>query len=119
MHAVQLPAGQGGTRWHLQAGGVDWWVEDVSYAPPENVAAAGQTAELRAPFNGRVVQLGVETGQALKAGDVVVVVESMKLEHSLSVKADCRVEAVLVNAGQQVAPGQVLLKLAPRSGDTA
>ena len=119
VQAVQLPVGQGGMRWHLQAGSVDWWVEDASYAPPEHAAGAGQTAELRAPFNGRVVQLGVETGQALKAGDVVVVVESMKLEHSLSVKADCRVEAVLVNAGQQVAPGQVLLKLAPLSGGTA
>ncbi len=119
VHAVELSGGQGGSRWHLQAGYVDWWLEDVSYAPPENAAEAGQTAELRAPFNGRVVQLGVVAGQALKAGDVVVVIESMKLEHSLSVKADCRVEAVLANAGQQVAPGQVLLKLAPMSGGTA
>lgn len=119
VQAVQLPAGQGGSGWHLQAGDVDWWLEDVSYAPPENAAAAGQTAELRAPFNGRVVQLDVVAGQTLKAGDVVVVIESMKLEHSLSVKADCQVEAVLVNAGQQVAPGQVLLKLAPMSGGTA
>lgn len=119
VQAVQLPTGLGGSRWHLQAGDVDWWLEDVSYAPPENVAEAGQTAELRAPFNGRVVQLGVVAGQTLKAGDVVVVIESMKLEHSLSVKADCQVEAVLVNAGQQVAPGQVLLKLAPMSGGTA
>ncbi|MCO8250605.1 acetyl/propionyl/methylcrotonyl-CoA carboxylase subunit alpha [Comamonas thiooxydans] len=119
VQAVELPAGQGGARWHLQAGDVDWWVEDASYAPPENASAAGQTAELRAPFNGRVVQLGAVAGQALKAGDVVVVIESMKLEHSLSVKADCRVEAVLVNAGQQVAPGQVLLKLAPMSGGPA
>ena len=113
---MELPAGQGGQRWHLQAGDVDWWVEDASYAPPENAAAAGQTAELRAPFNGRVVQLGVQDGQVLKAGDVVVVIESMKLEHGLSVKADCRVEAVLVHAGQQVAPGQVLLKLVPMPG---
>ena len=119
VHAVELSGGQGGSRWHLQAGYVDWWLEDVSYAPPENAAEAGQTAELRAPFNGRVVQLGVVAGQTLKAGDVVVIIESMKLEHSLSVKADCRVEAVLANAGQQVAPGQVLLKLAPMSGGTA
>ena len=111
--AVQMPGDEGAARWHLQAGAVDWWAEDVSYLPPENSGAAGQASELRAPFNGRVVQLAVEPGQTLQAGAVVVVIESMKLEHSLSVRADCVVEAVLISAGQQVTPGQVLLKLAP------
>ena len=95
---------------------MDWWVDDVSYQPPQSAVGAAQASELRAPFNGKVVQITVSQGQTLKPGEVALVIESMKLEHSLSVRADCVVETVLVNAGQQVAPGQVLLKLAPLEG---
>ncbi len=113
VNAVALDAEEGSSRWHLQAGAVDWWVQDVSYQPPENAGGAAQATELRAPFNGRVVLLNAELGQALAGGAVAIVIESMKLEHSLSVKAACVVEAVLVSSGQQVSPGQVLLRLAP------
>ena len=113
VNAVALAAEDGSLRWHLQAGAVDWWAQDMSYQPPENVGGAAQAAELRAPFNGRVVLLNAELGQALAGGAVAIVIESMKLEHSLSVKAACVVEAVLVSSGQQVSPGQVLLRLAP------
>ena len=114
--AVQVASEEGLARWHLQAGAVDWWVDDVSYQPPQSAVGAAQASELRAPFNGKVVQITVSQGQTLKPGEVALVIESMKLEHSLSVRADCVVETVLVNAGQQVAPGQVLLKLAPLEG---
>ena len=113
VNAVVLDAEDGSSRWHLQAGAVDWWAQDVSYQPPESAGAAAQAAELRAPFNGRVVLLNAELGQALADGAVAIVIESMKLEHSLSVKAACVVEAVLISSGQQVSPGQVLLRLAP------
>ena len=113
VNAVALAAEDGSLRWHLQADAVDWWAQDMSYQPPENVGGAAQSAELRAPFNGRVVLLNAEAGWALAGGAVAIVIESMKLEHSLSVKAACVVEAVLVTSGQQVSPGQVLLRLAP------
>ena len=113
IQAIRTDGDDGTVRWHLQSGAVDWWAEDVSYLPPESSGAAGQASELRAPFNGRVVQVHVEPAQSLQAGAVAVVIESMKLEHSLSVRADGVVEAVLVSLGQQVAPGQVLLRLAP------
>lgn len=113
IQAVQLAGDAGSTCWHLQAGAVDWWAQDISYLPPESTGATGQASELRAPFNGKVLQIAAEVGQTLRAGAAAVVIESMKLEHSLSVRADCIVEAVLVGTGQQVTPGQVLLKLAP------
>ncbi|HNL41078.1 MAG TPA: acetyl-CoA carboxylase biotin carboxyl carrier protein subunit, partial [Ottowia sp.] len=68
--------------------------------------------ELRAPFNGRVVRIAAAPGQRLAAGEVALVIESMKLEHSLSVRADAQVAELLVTEGQQVSPGQVLLRLA-------
>ncbi|MCI5067944.1 biotin carboxylase N-terminal domain-containing protein [Acidovorax sp.] len=100
-------------RWHWQTGGVDGWVEDASWEPAARAGAAGGTTELRAPFNGKVVALSVAAGQALAAGDTVVVIESMKLEHSLASPAAATVAELLVAPGQQVSPGQVLARFAP------
>ncbi len=103
----------GPLRWHWQVGGVDGWVEDASWEPAARAGAAGGATELRAPFNGKVVALPVAAGQALAAGDTVVVIESMKLEHSLSSPAAATVAELLVAPGQQVSPGQVLARFAP------
>ncbi|HTH11336.1 MAG TPA: biotin carboxylase N-terminal domain-containing protein [Acidovorax sp.] len=100
-------------RWHWQTGGVDGWVEDASWEPAARAGAAGGAVELRAPFNGKVVALPVVAGQALAAGDTVVVIESMKLEHSLASPAAATVAELLVALGQQVSPGQVLARFAP------
>ncbi len=100
-------------RWHWQIGGVDGWVEDASWEPATRAGAAGGVTELRAPFNGKVVALPVAAGQALTAGDTVVVIESMKLEHSLASPAAATVAELLVAPGQQVSPGQVLARFAP------
>ena len=100
-------------RWHWQIGGVDGWVEDASWEPAARADAAGGATELRAPFNGKVVALPVAAGQALAAGDTVVVIESMKLEHSLACPAAATVAELLVAPGQQVSPGQVLARFAP------
>ncbi len=97
-------------RWHWQTGGVDGWVEDASWEPAARAGAAGGATELRAPFNGRVVAVPAAPGQALAAGATVVVLESMKLEHSLACPAAATVAELLVAPGQQVAPGQVLAR---------
>jgi len=59
-----------------------------------------------------VVRVAAAVGQALAAGDTAVVIESMKLEHSVSPRVDVTVAEVLVAEGQQVSPGQVLLRFA-------
>ena len=112
VRAVRVPVVQGAPRWHAQAGGVDWWFDDVSFEPVAGASGAQAAADLKAPFNGRVVRVAAQAGQSLKAGEVAVVIESMKLEHSLSPRADALVAEVLVAEGQQVTPGQVLLRFA-------
>ncbi len=95
---------------HLQTGAVDWWLEDVSLKAVSRASAASNATELRAPFSGRVVSVTVVTGQALAAGDTAVVIESMKLEHSLASRTAATVAEVLVSPAQQVSPGQVLVR---------
>ncbi len=50
-----------------------------------------------------------EPGTAVRKGDTLLVIESMKLEHSLAAAHDATVKAVLVAPGQQAATSQVLV----------
>ncbi|TAL71686.1 MAG: ATP-grasp domain-containing protein [Burkholderiaceae bacterium] len=117
VRAVAVPGGGGAQRWHAQAGGVDWWFEDLSFLPVAGTGNALAATELKAPFNGRVVRISARPGQPFAAGEAAVVIESMKLEHSLSPRAGATVAEVLVEVGQQVSPGQVLLRFAVSAGD--
>ena len=115
LRAVPVPRVGGGTRWHAQSGAVDWWLDDLSFEPAAGDGGAQAASELRAPFNGKVVRIAAQPGQALEAGETALVIESMKLEHSLSPRAGATVAEVLVSEGQQVAPGQVLLRFAAQA----
>ncbi|TXI24029.1 MAG: biotin/lipoyl-binding protein [Ottowia sp.] len=110
--AIAVPTADSPRRWHLQAEGVDAWLDDVSFEPPAQAGQAQAATELRAPFNGKVLKIAAQPGQAMAAGEVALVIESMKLEHSLAPRADGVVAEVLVSVGQQVAPGQLLLRFA-------
>ena len=110
VRAVHAPATDAPRRWHAQSGGVDWWFDDQSFDPVASAEQAQAAMELRAPFNGKVVRVAAAVGQALQAGETAVVIESMKLEHSVSPRAGAAVAKVLVAEGQQVTPGQVLLR---------
>ena len=115
--AVPAPTREAERRWQLQAEGVDWWLDDVSFEPSASAQQAQAATELRAPFNGKVVRIAAVGGQPLAGGETAVVIESMKLEHSLSPRAAAVVAEVLVSEGQQVTPGQVLLRFASPAKD--
>ncbi|WP_309680134.1 biotin/lipoyl-containing protein, partial [Polaromonas sp.] len=96
-------------RWHVQQGGVDLFVEDASFDAAAASAGAAAGHELRAPFNGKVLAVHAVPGMALRKGDTLLVIESMKLEHSLAATHDGRVHTVQVTPGQQVATLQLLM----------
>jgi geranyl-CoA carboxylase alpha subunit len=99
-------------RWHVQQGGIDLWVEDMSFDPPQHAGSATQALELRAPMNGKVLTITVQAGSTVHKCDVLLTIESMKLEHAITAPRDAVVEAVQVSPGQQVGPQQVLLRFA-------
>ncbi len=106
--AVRLTDG----RWHVQVGAVDLFLEDASYQSAAAGAGGAGAHELRAPFNGKVIAVHVAEGQAVKQGDPLVILESMKLEHALSAPRDAVVQTVEVSAGQQVGTAHVLIRFA-------
>jgi geranyl-CoA carboxylase alpha subunit len=95
---------------HLAHDGESYRFENTLHAPAQRTAGASD-GRLLAPMNGRVVAVNVAAGDAVAAGQVLVVLEAMKMEHALSVPHDARVKAVHVVAGAQVAPGQLLAEL--------
>lgn len=72
-----------------------------------------------APMPGVVVAMRVKVGDAVTAGQAVVVVEAMKMQNELAVVHDGVVTEVLVAERAAVSAGQVLIRLAPPSGGAA
>ncbi len=66
-----------------------------------------------APLQSQVVELCVSVGDAVRAGDPLVIVEAMKMEHELRADADGRVTELCCAAGDVVSEGDPLLVLAP------
>jgi biotin carboxyl carrier protein len=64
-----------------------------------------------APMPGKVVKVNVKTGDAVKAGQVLLVLEAMKMEQATRSPTDGVVKSVLVREGDQVTAGQVLVTL--------
>jgi len=104
-----LVAATDGQIW-LSGGGRTAMLEEVREAPVRPDDEHSGDAELTSPMPGSVVAVGVEDGQSVAAGTVVVTVEAMKMEHALSAPVDGDVE-LLVAVGDQVKVGQPLARI--------
>ncbi|WP_293238677.1 acetyl/propionyl/methylcrotonyl-CoA carboxylase subunit alpha [Mycolicibacterium sp.] len=85
-------------------------LDELHEAPVRPDDEAGGDAELVSPMPGSVVAVGVEDGSTATAGTVIVTVEAMKMEHTLSAPVDGVVE-LLVAVGDQVKVGQPLARI--------
>ena len=66
---------------------------------------------MTAPLPGLVKAVHVDAGQRVGAGEVLIVIEAMKMEHSLTAPIDAVVGTLNVAPGDQVAEGALLLTL--------
>jgi len=76
----------------------------------EGEAAAGDGAIL-SPMPGKIVAVNVKLNSKVKKGDALLVLEAMKMEHTLVAPFDGRVAELKARAGAQVSEGLVLVKL--------
>lgn len=75
------------------------------FTDPADAVASGS---LLAPMPGTVVAVKVDSGAEVAAGDVVLVLEAMKMQHSVTAPHDGIVTEINVEPGSQVASGEVL-----------
>ena len=82
-------------------------------AAPKVAAPAGAQGgvKVNAPMPGKILGIKVSAGQAVKKGDVLVVLEAMKMENEIVAPQDGTVASVNTSVGEQVEAGAVLATL--------
>lgn len=82
----------------------------VAAPKPQTPPASSTGSEIiTAPIPGMVMEVPVNVGDTVKAGDVVVVIEAMKMENSIVATKNGKVLEVRVGKGSQVATGDVIV----------
>jgi biotin carboxyl carrier protein len=76
-------------------------------------SAISNEKSMTAPLPGTVIEIFVKAGDVVESGQVVLVIEAMKMKNSIRSTREGRVAAVLVSAGQTVTHKQALVEFEP------
>ncbi|MBR2602466.1 MAG: biotin/lipoyl-binding protein, partial [Clostridia bacterium] len=76
---------------------------------PAPVAAAGE--QVTSPMPGTIVKVNVKVGQAVKNGEVIAVLEAMKMENEIMAPHDATIVQILADVGTKVDTGTPILVL--------
>jgi len=121
VHAV-LDGARHGARWFRRGPHLHLWMEDqhleflLEDPRTREFSASASTGGLTTPLPGVVSAVAVQEGQAVTTGEVLMVIEAMKMEHSITAPHDGVVRAIHFARGDRVPEGSELLSLS-RAGD--
>ena len=90
---------------HMPFGDVMLQLKPRSKMPGTEVTIGG----LIAPMPGKVIDVKVKKGKKVKAGDTLVILEAMKMEHSIKASEDGTVSELLISVNDQVENGALLM----------
>ena len=79
-------------------------------AAPTKTNVADEAKVCRSPISGVVIRVLAQIGQSIKANDVLVVVEAMKMETAITSPVDGKITTVRVGPGESVQANQVLIE---------
>ncbi len=77
-------------------------------APAPAPAPAAGGAQIEAPLAGKVLRINASSGQAVKFGDAVIIMEAMKMETEIVAPQDGTIDQILCNVGDMVEAGVAL-----------
>lgn len=80
-------------------------------AAPAAAPAAGSAAAINAPMPGNINAVKVTSGQAVKKGDVLIILEAMKMENEIVAPKDGKVGQIYVQKGATVETGAPLIEV--------
>jgi 3-methylcrotonyl-CoA carboxylase alpha subunit len=95
--------------WHVFSGGACFRLRVEDELHGLDIEAGG--ASLAAPMPGKVIRVLAQAGATVAKGDALVILEAMKMEHTITAPRDGVVAEVFFGAGEQVNEGAELLKL--------
>jgi methylmalonyl-CoA carboxyltransferase small subunit len=78
-------------------------------APP-TTSSADEGKVCRSPVSGIVVRVAAQVGQSLQPGDILLVLEAMKMETNITAPSAGKIAAIRVNQGDSVQAGQVVVE---------
>lgn len=87
-------------------------VASAPQAAPAAPATNASANAVKAPLPGVVVQIKAQVGQAVKAGDEVVIIEAMKMENEIVAPRDGTITAIYAQKGSSVTAGAPLFDIA-------
>ncbi|ACL76088.1 biotin/lipoyl-containing protein [Ruminiclostridium cellulolyticum] len=73
---------------------------------------AGKAGDVAAPMPGTVLKVKVAIGDEVKKGQVLLILEAMKMENEIVAPADGKVTALNVEAGKSVTAGELMVSIA-------
>ena len=85
-------------------------LDDLISAMGLDVPKVRKLKELQAPMPGRILQVSVTIGQELSPGDEILSLEAMKMENVLKAEGTGIVKVILIDSGQVVEKGAVLIE---------
>ena len=80
-------------------------------AAPKAATGAAGAVTVKAPMPGNILDVKVKAGASVKAGDVLVILEAMKMENEIVAPQDGTVASINVNKGDTVNSGDVLVSM--------
>ena len=80
-------------------------------APQPAAPAAGAGTSVKAPLPGTITDIRVQVGQQVNVGDIVLVLEAMKMQNNIEAETAGQVTSILVKQGDAVMEGSVLLTI--------
>ena len=89
------------------------FIQDLSEGSKRRSKSGGSggAKDIVAPMPGKILSVKVSKGDSLKKGDLILVMEAMKMEYSLKAPSDCTVKEVLCKDNDQVNLKQKLVDL--------
>lgn len=103
--------------YYLHIDGIPFWFKRTDILPDKEVMTEGSLSGLnddkliRSPIHGQVVKVNVKEGKSVNKGDVLVIIDSMKMENNILAPRNAKIKKVYVSQGQQVELNKALLDL--------
>ncbi|MGO9357190.1 MAG: acetyl/propionyl/methylcrotonyl-CoA carboxylase subunit alpha [Xanthobacteraceae bacterium] len=107
-----------GDRLYFLHRGSSFAARDLTHAAPDRAATQGGDGKLRAAMTGRVVAVHGQVGDTVEAGQPVITLEAMKMEHVHVAPVGGTLTALHVVDGDQVTTGRIVAEIDPRDATT-
>ena len=83
--------------------------KDYEVEVDELSEVSGSGTAVKAPMPGTILKVNVTAGQSVKAGDIMFILEAMKMETSIVANQDGVIDKIYVKEGEQVNQGDLLV----------